>query len=185
MPNLTKCSDKNQRLLRKLCFQLKKVSYIYSKYITMKSIALFFFISLLLFSCKKDEDNSQQAEADEKIIQQYISDHNLNATATGSGLYVVIENPGSGAQPNANSDVKVVYAGYYTDGNVFDQSSALGATFNLQNVIQGWTEGIPYFKEGGNGKLLIPSALGYGAAGSGNIPPNTVIIFDVALIDVL
>ncbi len=151
----------------------------------MKSFALLSILLFVLFSCKKEDDSAQQAEIDEQIIQQYISDHNLNATATGSGLYVVIENPGNGVQPTSTSDVKVVYAGYFTDGNQFDQSSALGATFNLQNVIKGWTEGIPYFKEGGNGKLLIPSHLGYGASGSGNIPPNTVLIFDVALIDVL
>ena len=151
----------------------------------MKSFSLLFFIALSLFSCKKKDNSSQQADTDEGIIQQYISDHNLNAIATGSGLYYVIENPGNGQTPLPTSDVKVVYAGYFTDGNTFDQSSALGATFNLQNVIQGWTEGIPYFKEGGNGKLLIPSALGYGSNGSGNIPPNTVIIFDVALITVL
>ncbi len=151
----------------------------------MKSVFLFLSIILIFISCKKEDNTSQQAETDEKIIQQYITDHNLNAVATGSGLYYVIENPGTGAQPNANSDVKVVYAGYFTDGNQFDSSSPLGATFNLQNVIKGWTEGIPYFREGGNGKLLIPSALGYGSSGSGNIPPNTVLIFDVALIDVL
>jgi FKBP-type peptidyl-prolyl cis-trans isomerase len=52
-------------------------------------------------------------------------------------------------------------------------------------VIPGWTSGIPYFKEGGYGKLLIPSALGYGPSGSGSIPPNTVLVFDVKLIQVL
>ena len=52
-------------------------------------------------------------------------------------------------------------------------------------MIEGWKEGIPYFKEGGVGKLLIPSALGYGPNGNSGIPPNSVLIFDIGLIDVL
>jgi FKBP-type peptidyl-prolyl cis-trans isomerase FkpA len=142
---------------------------------------------LLLFfafsSCKKN--NQSQAEKDDEAIKQYISDHGLNATATGTGLYVVIENPGSGQSCNAYSNVKVSYKGYYTNGDVFDQSSTSGVTFNLQNVIKGWTEGIPHFKKTGNGILLIPSSLGYGKNGSGSVPANSVLIFDVKLVDVL
>jgi FKBP-type peptidyl-prolyl cis-trans isomerase len=55
----------------------------------------------------------------------------------------------------------------------------------LQNVILGWTEGIPYFKEGGSGKLLIPSALAYGPNGTTGIPPNSVLIFEIELIEVI
>jgi FKBP-type peptidyl-prolyl cis-trans isomerase FkpA len=68
---------------------------------------------------------------------------------------------------------------------VFDESGSDGIVFPLNGVIEGWTEGIPYFKEGGSGKLLVPSALAYGRQGSGSIAPNTVLIFDVELIDVL
>jgi len=145
------------------------------------------FAILFFVSCNKEEDASAQAAADDAIIQEYINDHGLNATATGSGLYVVIDNPGFGASCNENSDVKVAYTGYFTDGINFDQSPASGITFNLQGVIRGWTEGIPHFNEGGSGTLLIPSALGYGTSGSasGSIPPNTVLVFDVELIDVL
>ncbi len=127
----------------------------------------------------------KQAEEDEQIIQQYIADNNLDASATGSGLYYVIENQGTGPNPTANSDVKVDYTGYYTSGQQFDKSPAGGITFNLQSVIQGWTEGIPYFKEGGNGVLLIPSALAYGSSGSGSVPPDAVLIFDVELVEVV
>lgn len=139
---------------------------------------------VLSFSCKKKE-LEKQAETDEAIIVQYIADNSLNAIGTGSGLYYTIDVVGSGAGCNSNSTVKVAYQGYYTSGSVFDESSQAGITFGLQNVIQGWTEGIPYFKVGGSGKLLIPSALAYGANGSGSVPPNSVLIFNIELIEVL
>lgn len=149
----------------------------------MKKIIYIFFAILTITACKK-KDSKTQAQKDEEIITKYISDNKLSAIATGSGLYYTIENQGSGLQPNPTSSVKVEYKGYFTDGNVFDQSSASGVTFNLQQVIKGWTEGIPYFKKGGRGKLLIPSALGYGPNGTQNIPGNTVLIFDIKLLDI-
>jgi len=79
----------------------------------------------------------------------------------------------------------VAYTGYYTNGEIFDGSNAQGITFNLNGVIDGWRIGIPYFKEGGSGKLLIPSALGYGPNGGGSVPANSVLIFDIELIEVL
>jgi len=148
----------------------------------MKNLLFFLFIGLLISSCKKAE---KQAEEDEEIISKYIADHNLNAIATGSGLYVVITDHGTGSSCNSTSDVTVDYKGYFTDGTIFDESNSTGITFNLANVIAGWTEGIPYFKEGGNGILLVPSALGYGDESNGGIPANSVLIFDVALLDVL
>ncbi len=138
-------------------------------------------VALSLTACKKKES---QADIDEKIIQEYISSHNLNAIATGSGLHYAIDQPGTGASCNAYSDVKVKYSGYLTDGTLFDESTT-GITINLQQVIKGWTEGIPYFKEGGKGMLLIPSALGYGSQSTGSIPANSVLIFNVELVDVL
>mgnify|MGYP000580502190 CR=1 FL=1 len=122
--------------------------------------------------------------SDEDVILQYISDNNLNAEPTGSGLYYVINTAGNGNVPNINSIVTVAYKGILTDGTIFDQSDANGLTFPLTNVIQGWQEGIPLFSEGGSGILLIPSALGYGNQAIGNIPANSVLIFEVTLIDV-
>ena len=147
----------------------------------------YLFVALTLaltFSCKKKEQE-QQAEKDEATIVQYIADHSLNAIATGSGLYYTMDVVGSGSGCNSSSTVKVAYQGYYTNGSVFDESSQAGITFGLQSVIQGWTEGIPYFKVGGSGKLLIPSTLAYGANGSGSVPPNSVLIFNIELIEVL
>lgn len=148
----------------------------------MKYLAPVLLFAILFSSCNKEK---RQAKKDEDIIVKYISDNHLNATATGTGLYYVIEVQGTGVQPTSTSQVTVAYIGYFTSAKIFDQSSAAGVTFGLSQVIKGWTEGIPYFKKGGKGKLLIPSKLGYGTEGANGIPGNTVLIFDVNLIDVL
>ena len=136
---------------------------------------------ILILSCSKNKDYTQ---IDEDIIQEYIADNNLDAVATGSGLYYVIETTGNGVFPDLSSVVTVAYTGKLTDGIIFDQSSSAGISFPLTNVIQGWQEGIPLFSEGGRGKLLIPSALGYGNNAIGSIPANSVLIFDIELLDV-
>lgn len=136
-----------------------------------------------LASCKKHRAEKQKKK-DDKIIQQYISDHGLKASSTDDGLYYVITDAGTGKQPTMYSTVTVDYKGYLTDGNVFDQTPASGATFALTQVIKGWQEGIPLFKVGGKGMLLIPSALGYGSQATGDIPKNSVLIFDIRLLDV-
>jgi len=119
-------------------------------------------------------------ENKEEIVT-YIEANNLDAIESSTGLYYVIDEPGTGEQPTATSNVTVAYKGYFTDGNVFDESDDDGRTFNLNEVIPGWTEGIQYFKEGGSGKLLVPSSLAYGRFGNSTIPGGAVLIFDVTL----
>lgn len=148
----------------------------------MKNIRL---IALVLFlaACGGDDDGPPRFDGtNEEEILDYISRNNLDATRSNSGLYYVIENEGTGDRPTASSNVRVAYKGYFTNGNVFDQSGPDGISFPLTNVIPGWTEGIQYFREGGNGILLVPSQLGYGSRGVNGIPGNTVLIFDVNLI---
>ena len=150
----------------------------------MKYLMILFSASLLLWSCKEDIPDYEQMNKDE--IEQYISDNNLNAQSTASGLYFVIENPGNGSQPDASSTVRVLYKGYLTDGSVFDQTQGTQpVNFSLQSVIDGWKEGIPLFKKGGSGILLIPSKLAYGGQQVNSIPPYSVLIFEIELIDVL
>ncbi|RTY76177.1 FKBP-type peptidyl-prolyl cis-trans isomerase [Flavobacterium sp. LS1R10] len=152
----------------------------------MKS-TLLALISLLFVSCLSDNEASKPVDytvQNEKEIVDYIAKKKLTATKTDSGLYYVVNEAGTGAQPTASSNVTVAYKGYFTNGNVFDQSDASGISFGLNQVIKGWTEGIPFFKEGGNGVLLIPSHLGYGSNGSGPIPAGSVLVFNVKLIKV-
>ncbi|MCL7753611.1 FKBP-type peptidyl-prolyl cis-trans isomerase [Polaribacter sp. Z022] len=121
----------------------------------------------------------------ETAILKYINDNNItNAIKSDSGLYYVINKEGTGEQPTNTSNVTVAYKGYFLDDTIFDQSSSDGVSFNLNQVIAGWSEGITYFKEGGEGTLLIPFNLGYGINGSGSIPGGEVLIFDVSLLKV-
>ncbi|UXP32710.1 FKBP-type peptidyl-prolyl cis-trans isomerase [Reichenbachiella agarivorans] len=140
-------------------------------------------IAVLLMSCKDDEEKDYTA-LNEAEITAYIAANNLDATKSETGLYYVINNEGTGTRARTTSNVTVAYKGYYTDGKVFDQSSSAGISFSLQQVIAGWTEGITYFKEGGNGILLVPSHLGYGSSDTPKIPGGSVLIFDVSLISV-
>lgn len=138
-------------------------------------------LALTLFiSCSKDGNIDYVAKNEQEIIA-YIAKNNLTAKRSDSGLYYVILNQGTGANPTATANVTVAYKGYYTNGNVFDQSNTAGISFGLNQVIKGWTEGMQYFKTGGNGILLIPAHLGYGSNDYNGIPGGSVLIFDVKL----
>jgi len=140
------------------------------------------FILISISSCQ-DDNSVDYNKQNETEILNYIEKNNLEAQKSNSGLYYVIQEQGTGDQPNVNSNVTVKYKGYYISGKIFDQSKD-GISFNLQQVIQGWTEGITYFKEGGKGILLIPSRLGYGFKDTRGIPGGSVLIFDIDLLDV-
>lgn len=149
----------------------------------MKKHVLIVLVFAFLTTCNSDDTIDFKEKNNEAIIA-YIEKNNLEAQKSDSGLYYVIDELGSGAQPAATSNVTVAYKGYFLDGKTFDQSDANGILFGLQQVIKGWTEGITYFKEGGKGKLLIPSHLGYGSKGRTGIPGGAVLIFDIHLISV-
>ncbi|MDB5284041.1 MAG: FKBP-type peptidyl-prolyl cis-trans isomerase [Bacteroidota bacterium] len=145
----------------------------------MRKLFYLLLLPFCLWGCKKTD----QPKIDDQIIQQYISDHHLNATAEPDGLYYVPIATGLlGGNPTVASTVTVNYKGYLSDGTVFDQSSAPIA-LPLSQTIYGWQEGIPLMKKGGKATLLIPSALGYGASSPNNkVPANSVLIFDVELV---
>lgn len=111
-----------------------------------------------------------------------------NVITTASGLQYMVEKEGTGAQPAATDEVTVHYTGKLLDGTVFDSSVSRGepATFPLNRVIPGWTEGVQLMKEGGKYTFFIPSDLAYGPQGVPNaIPPHSTLIFDVELIKVI
>lgn len=151
----------------------------------MKHFLSALLILTLFISCNKDKAITTDYTAkNEQEIIDYIAKNNLTAQRTSDGLYYVLNTQGTGTQPTASSNVTVVYKGYYTNGKVFDQSTSAGISFGLSQVIRGWTEGIPFFKAGGSGILLIPSSLGYGPNDYSGIPGGSVLIFDVKLISV-
>lgn len=136
------------------------------------------------------EQSSSQLKLEQKIIEEYMTQKGMKGIKTPAGFYVVMEKEGTGKQPVDGSIVRVDYTGRLLNGNVFDSSMKPGGQpyqFQIGKaaVIDGWDKGIPYFKEGGKGKLLIPSPLGYGEQGNGpGIPPNSPLEFDIQLVEV-
>ncbi|MBQ9668016.1 MAG: FKBP-type peptidyl-prolyl cis-trans isomerase [Prevotella sp.] len=105
-----------------------------------------------------------------------------------SGLQYQVLREGNGRRPTAKDQVKCHYEGFLIDGTVFDSSVERGepATFGLQQVIAGWTEGLQLMQEGAKYRFFIPYRLAYGEGGAGQlIPPYAALIFDVELIAVV
>lgn len=151
----------------------------------MKKLLPLLLLFTLFISCSKDDAQIVDYTAqNEKEITDFIALNKLNAQRSASGLYYVINNPGTGIQPTATSNVTVAYKGTFTNGTIFDQSTNAGISIGLNQVIKGWTEGIQHFKPGGSGLLLIPAHLGYGSYNYQGIPGGSVLIFEISLISV-
>ena len=154
----------------------------------MRILAISLLAILTMLSCKKDDEPSlsatEQFEMDIMIIEDYLATEGLVAEKTASGLHYIITEEGAGVHPAPGDTVEVKYKGFLIDGRVFDQTAPANTLiFPLNDFIDGWVEGLQYLKsEGGKGKLLIPSVLGYGNRSVGNIPPNSVLIFDLTLL---
>ena len=124
-------------------------------------------------------------EEGEKFLAENGKKEGVKTTA--SGLQYVVDKEGTGAQPGPEDEVTVHYTGKLIGGQVFDSSVNRGepATFPLNRVIPGWTEGVQLMKEGAKYTFFIPSDLAYGPQGVPNaIPPHSTLIFDVELIKV-
>ncbi|GMQ31482.1 FKBP-type peptidyl-prolyl cis-trans isomerase [Algoriphagus confluentis] len=135
-------------------------------------------------------------------IEAYAAEKGLNAQKTENGLYYVIEQEGTGDAVTPGTTMYVNYAGYLLDGTLFDTSweeiakannvfnegrpyEPLPVNVGMGQVIPGWDEGLMLLKKGSKGKFLIPSPLAYGEAGAGAmIPGNSILIFDVEVVDV-
>jgi len=109
------------------------------------------------------------------------------AVRSGSGLVYRSLKEGSGASPAPTDEVKVNYRGTLIDGKEFDSSYAAGkpAEFQLDKVIPCWTEGLQKMKPGGKAQLVCPPEIAYGGSGSGIIPANATLVFEVELLEVI
>jgi FKBP-type peptidyl-prolyl cis-trans isomerase FkpA len=153
------------------------------KNLVMLSLIMMF----TLASCmKKDDfDPTVQAGLDDALIVKFIANKNITAIKHASGIYYQILSSGSGSTTySASTIVTAKYTGRLLDGTVFDQTTTQPLNFPLGNVIVGWQIGVPLIKKGGKIRLLIPSGYGYGQGGSGKIPSNAVLDFDIELVDV-
>jgi len=125
-------------------------------------------------------------EAGEKYLEENAKKEGV--VTLPSGLQYKVLKEGNGKKPKATDKVKCHYEGMLIDGTLFDSSIQRGepATFPLNGVIAGWTEGLQLMAEGAKYRLFIPYQLGYGERGAGaSIPPYSALVFDVELIEVL
>ncbi len=129
------------------------------------------------------------AEKSQKDGVAYLAKNKTNpgVTTTASGLQYEILKKGSGAKPTATDTVKVHYKGTLIDGTEFDSSYKRNepVQFPLNGVIPGWTEGLQLMPVGSHYKFVIPSELAYGERGTGRIPPNATLIFEVELLEIV
>jgi FKBP-type peptidyl-prolyl cis-trans isomerase len=143
----------------------------------------------MLFSCGSDEPEVIEKDYEETEydiqVSEYLSDKSWDMDRQESGLYIYVENAGSDEKPQLTDYLTLKYTGYLLDGTVFDgtDGQAISFPFPMSNLIMGWQEGIPSFGKGGKGKLIIPPNLGYGDQDSGPIPANSVLVFDIEIID--
>ena len=134
-------------------------------------------------------DYSNEIKDNKTIGREFLEENAKNDSViqTESGLQYMVLKEGTGAKPGPTDEVTVHYTGKLINGTVFDSSVERGepATFPLNKVIPGWTEGLQLMSEGAKYRLFIPSELAYGEKGAGEqILPNSTLIFDVELIKV-
>jgi FKBP-type peptidyl-prolyl cis-trans isomerase FkpA len=157
------------------------------------SLCLLFAMALLSGCFKKNDgcsfsDNNITAPASEVTdLENYLSGNGITAVKHPTGFYYEVLTEGTGAKPELCSVVNVGYAGKLTNGKIFDQTQSI--SFRLGSLIEGWRKGLPLIQKGGHIKLYLPPTLGYGAVDITEnhvvvVPANSILIFDINLIDV-
>jgi len=144
--------------------------------------------SLLFLSCM---DSSFQDPAiafqeqwvkDTTSIGSYLRTNNVNALVDASGVRFVIDSLAAGFPPRISSTVKFKYTGRFLSGTVFDASTISGL---VNSFVSGFQIGMLLIPEGSKARIYIPSGLAYGASGSGSIPANAIIMFEIQLLEVV
>jgi peptidylprolyl isomerase len=151
------------------------------KQILVLSLVVFCWVSTAVCADATPPAKTSASKKEDKAIEKTIT--------TESGLKYIDLKEGTGPMPQKGQRVTVHYTGTLKDGKKFDSSVDRGQPFTfvigVGQVIRGWDEGVATMKVGGKRKLIIPSALGYGERGAGNvIPPNSELHFDVELLGV-
>jgi FKBP-type peptidyl-prolyl cis-trans isomerase FkpA len=155
-------------------------------------ILFFLFTTLFLFSCSKksgcayQDDNIVAPSSEQDSIKAYLDSVGVTAVLNPSGFYYKVINAGSTTKPGLCSSVTVTYTGRLTTGAVFDQETDI--IFTLGSLIDGWKKGLPLIENGGEIIIYVPPSLGYGLStittGTVTIPANSILIFDIKLLNV-
>ena len=150
---------------------------------------VFLFSALLVFTnCKKD-CKLRAASKDEPQILAFAAEKGLNVSKHPSGLYYQIVDSGTGVSPNASSRISITYTGTLLNGTKFDEkltpnNTGMDPAWALSGLIEGWKIGIPLIREKGRIRLIVPSAQAYGCEDYYTIPGNSILYFDISLVQV-
>jgi FKBP-type peptidyl-prolyl cis-trans isomerase len=143
--------------------------------------------TMMAFEKDMQQKQNEVAQKNSADAQKFLNDNKSKegVKSTASGLQYKVMKDGGGAQPKANDTVTVNYRGTLMDGTEFDSSYKRGqpATFPVSGVIKGWTEALQLMKVGSKYQLFIPPDLAYGPQGQRGIPANSLLIFEVELMD--
>ncbi len=131
----------------------------------------------------KNADSLAEAEKENETIMAAIKEGKLDTTGSSGGVYYKILTEGAGDFISVNDTVVVHYKGQLLNGFVFDQTKEKPATFPLRRLIRGWQTGLPYCRQGGKIRLVIPSAYAYTIRNSATIPPNSILVFDIEVLE--
>ncbi len=143
---------------------------------------------------RKSKEAVAQNKKDQADMDEYIRKNKINAVKTPSGAYVEIQQKGTGPIGDTGAVAQVYYVGkLLKDGTVFDSNldpkfqhtQSFDVELGRGGVAVGFGEGLMYLGKGGRGKIYVPAYLGYGAQGNGPIPPNSSLIFEVEIRDIL
>lgn len=160
-------------------------------------IGLFAIVLCLSAACETEplyEDIERaQLETDIKLIETYLTANQLSAEKTSDGLYYQVESAGAGDVISQADTLKIQYKGYYLKDGVmpllYDSTRStdplLATTLVLENAIEGWQKGIPLVRKGGKLRLILPSKLAYQNRQIGILPKNSIMDFDIRILDVI
>jgi FKBP-type peptidyl-prolyl cis-trans isomerase FkpA len=121
---------------------------------------------------------SKSTTSENEQMTSYAAKNNITYVSDPSGILYQIITAGNSNKPRLTSTITVTYTGKLMNDKTFDSGTI---TYPLNNLIPGWQIALPLIGEGGQIKILIPSSLGYGSRGSGEIPGNAPLYFDVSL----
>ncbi len=170
--------------------------------IMIRALALMAFL-VVLAACSKDDDPATPStpvvpppewktgityvdatNAPQIQIDRFVAANDMDTVQTPSGLVYQIDEPGGAEKPTLSSRVTAHYRGYLLNGRIFDQTDSRGPrAFPLSGVIPAWKEGLQKIGRGGRMWMVARPSLAYGSQASQQIPANSVLVFEIQLVD--
>ncbi|QEC70023.1 hypothetical protein FRZ67_22975 [Panacibacter ginsenosidivorans] len=155
----------------------------------MKKLPVIVLLMILFYSCGKSNTNSMctnvAPSSEASTMAAFCVSNSITYQTDDNGIFYQIIEPGTGAPPDLNDTVYVLYTGTYLNGTVLDEQQTTPYASILNGFIDGWKLGLQKIAKGGEIKMVIPSSLCYACTGiPGAVPPNTILYFDVKLTDI-